>query len=344
MKDNINNRDRTRVKWIMNDIGNKVLKFDKTYYFGVDDINYQVPIENSDFQFNNGDWLTWCDLLARLSEIFMAAELKSKLTIETPTATFCYPEYYNTKFKEEDAEIRSDRIDFMINKMAPPGNGLILSTYKVDESYIMYDKFNTPIQGIYTTWPFTTLYKWNLKDSWNEENTEDYVTFQKSEKRSSVINHAAHMETENALIEYLENNNIKIKYIDYSMKTEEIYNAILHAKAHISYLGASYWLACYLNTPVVLYGVRSYSPVYEEYGFSDFFGKHSSGPANATYPGVGIPVTYDQDSDGYNQFRSNPVPALDKISVIPVFQRQSHIDKSSSIKQIKESLHKFKIL
>jgi hypothetical protein len=295
-----------------------ILDHHKTYHIGTDlllDPIRQVPISMGDFQFNNGDYLTWCDILARLSQLFITAEMKSKLSMSTPTAVLCFPDYYDRKFKEEDQETREERIDFLISKMAPPTNGLVLSTYKVHEPLLMYDKYREPIQGINATWPFTTLYKWDMVDTWDKDKVGDYITFQKTELASPLRNDELHMAKENQILEYLESKNIKIKFIDYSMDTEEIYNSILHAKTHISYFGSSYWLACYLNTPIVAYGYRT-DVVCAEYGFSDLFGRHSSGASWHDHPGACLPVTYQEDEDGYKQFLPKPVPPIGNIQII----------------------------
>ena len=311
-----------------------VMNYYKTYHIGTKDGPDIVPLSVGDFQFNNSTILTWCDILARLSQLFLSAELKSKLSMSTPTAVLCFPNYYDTKFKEEDQESREERIDFLINKMAAPTNGLILSTYKVDESYLMYDKFRGAIQGIYAAWPFSTLYKWNLKDTWDKDNVGDYVTFQRTELASYLRNDKLHMDQENRIIDFLKDQNVKIKFVDYSMKSEDIYNDILHAKTHISYLGSSYWLGCYLNTPIIAYGTRV-TQSFQKFGFVDLFGKHSSGTFMHEYPDTYLPVTYQKDEDGYRQFLPRPVPDIGNIKALT---------KMSTLTQIKRTFKHFNVI
>ena len=220
----------------------------KTVYLNTLDNGDIVFPNEGDMAFVNTHYVTWCDTFAKIGPLFMNAELKSKLTDMPARCVILFPDYYTEKFKEDDKETLLSRVEFVINKMVVPKNGMIISMYSLSEQKLYDSEFGV-------TWPFSTSHKWNLKDSWTEDKTENYVTFQKTEPGSYLQGRDYHLGLEKDILDFLKDK-VEIKYISYSDSNDYIYNTILKSKRHFSYIGASWWVSMYLNTPTVSYGCR----------------------------------------------------------------------------------------
>lgn len=267
----------------------KASKHYKNLVYG-DVEEFTVPICYGDFNFMNTQFMTWCDAFARASILFLNAELKSRLTMSTPTAVLGFSDYYHTNFKEEDQETRLERLEFILSKMKSPSNGLNLSLYEISDQWLEEDYDG---EGMKVTWPFHTLTKWPLIDSWSENSHSDYVSFQKTEKLSYLHTIPKQIEIENKILDLLDKSGTKIKFVSYDQKSDYIYDTILNARYHVSYCGASWWLAQMLNTPVYSYGLRYQTD-------KDLFGSHSSGMMTHDM-GMSVPITVEDDIFKYTR-------------------------------------------
>lgn len=253
---------------MLNQFNNRVCKHYKDLSFGLEGTK-RVWLDEGDFQFVNSNFLTWCDSIAKISQLFMNAELKSRLQLLPTRACLGFSDYYRSKFKEEDLETRLERLEFIVQKMKPPRNGLYLSLYEIKDEYIeSYEGY----EGFKITWPFHTLFKWPMIDTWSGGDG-NYVSFQKTEKLSPLVNDKEHMRIEDSIINDLVKHDVEIKFISYDQTSKYVYDTILNSKYHISYAGASWWLAHSLDVPVYTYGKR-YEPN------RDLWGYHSSGIMN----------------------------------------------------------------
>lgn len=259
----------------------KAIKPYKTLVYG-NAPKVTVPVSYGDFQLINTQFLTWCDAIAKVSQLFMNAELKSRLSDAAPAAVLGFSNYYRDKFKDEDQETRIERLEFILSKMKMPTNGLTLTMYEVFDQYVESERGDQP--GLGVTWPFNTLNKWDLIDTWNAPES-DYVSVQLTEGRSYLTGVQEHMAIEDEIMNVLSRHNANVKYVDYSMTSEDVYETVLNAKYHISYCGASWWLAHALNVPVYSYGKRYASD-------KDLYGTHSSGVMGHGYP-YDVPVAVE---------------------------------------------------
>lgn len=236
----------------------------KTYYINTEDDGDIALPHASSMTFINTNFVTWCDILSYLSVPFMSAQFNSKFGIGPAKASVIIPEYYlNTKFKEDDAETHFERIDKLIQYMKPPSKGLILTVYAIKETD--YEHF---------AWPFSTNLMWPLKV---QNSPKDYISVQSIEDSKESKDTKPIVDE---LIREASNQNIEIKYVDYTQKTEDIIKTLQHSRVHISYQGASWWLAHYINTPLI-------TPAKERTWTN--FGKHNSSfnqPAGPLKPSI----------------------------------------------------------
>jgi len=189
--------------------------------------------------------------------MFLNAEVKSRMHIGPSKATLYIPETYLTdKFKAKDKELPVERIEKLIFSLRRPTNGLIVTIYVLAD-------WGYQLELPQSAWPFSTNVCWPFKFP---HMPKDYITIQKHQAGSPEGAHV--IEVQEKVIEHFENKGIDIRYIDYSQDTNYVLNTMAGSKLHVSYRGASWWIAHYLEMPVLAYG--------DKRGSQALFGAHNS--------------------------------------------------------------------
>ena len=143
------------------------------------------------------------------------------------------------KRKETDVNTNYDTIKFFIEHLKPPKDGIIFTVYEMGN-------YNRDVVT-----PFQLTYLWPFKDEWKPSG---HITLQIPEENMDDDKYMKaryeYMEVKEILKDY----DYPVYEIDYSMPIEEIYNKIMTTNLHISYTGASYYIAGAAKIPMLSYG------------------------------------------------------------------------------------------
>lgn len=231
------------------------LKHYKTYRINTNDSIDIVDITRSRLCYiNSRGAFGWCDVLSKISEIFLDAQLKSRFTTATPHYTIIVPEWMWQKVKPQDTYVSYDRIEFLLNHFNEPTNGLVVSVYitttKYDKS--LFIPYTIPHDSVSNgvEWPFCTNIKWNLKTLNKPKN---YVTWNKVDTSWQKEVWPEILELEKRIENTLLDLGIPYENIDYTISPYDTYEIMSGSSLHISYIGASWWLSHYMNLPLIDY-------------------------------------------------------------------------------------------
>jgi len=238
------------------------LRHYKTYYINTENTGEVAQIESSSLQYLNGSGcFGWCDPLAALSTLFTEAQLKNILTGKPTKCSLVLNDMVLDRRKPEDKNIAYDLIDFIISNFLEPTGGMILSVYLVNSSrerkYIGHMNAIGTIESNWIAWPIQTKTAWSFKRSWKRSSTEKYITYQKTEANSFQFHDLSNIRGDLFIEKCLSSGSISYKTIDYTMPPDEVFETLLHSQLHVSYVGASWWLAHYIGTPVIDHGCLS---------------------------------------------------------------------------------------
>lgn len=194
-------------------------------------------------------------IASKLNDVFFRALAQSKNFGNIPyKVCVCFP--YNDvsyKKKETDSESIYDRLVWYIKNMHPPKNGIIFSMYIIEGEWRLMEKVPWAINSV---WPF--------KKQWNP--LDKYVTIQivepdtySSDRRMHEPQRVTHvnaalqaLEAFNTCMPYIESycsaKELEIKYVDYTMPYDEIYELIVGSNCHFSYPGATMYFAMACGT------------------------------------------------------------------------------------------------
>jgi hypothetical protein len=156
------------------------------------------------------------------------------------------PSTADCKFKPSDPETMLDRILWLIDNMADPSCGAIVSVYTTDTIDNVFD----------ATYSFNTL--WHTKKLWTAGSDSRFITLQ----AHSEINHNSPNTGHRCFIEdyvsivryYAELLDYDVVEVDYSTPINELYNLMLNTKSHFSYVGSTGYFSGLTKTPTVWFG------------------------------------------------------------------------------------------
>ena len=274
------------------------LRHHKTHSINTNDAPDHVKIAESRLCYINSVGAHgWCDTLSKLSEIFLDAQLKSRFTAETPQYTIIVPEYMLNKCKAHDDYISYDRIEFIINTFVPPDNGIIISVYTTPDDYdrslfVPFWEKEAYNESSGVEWPFTTNVLWKLKD---QNKPKTYVTWQKLGSTFQKERFPAFTHLEGHIQTILEEYDIPYKEVDYSMKPQTVYDIMSQSNLHISYVGATWWLAHYMGVPAIDYNLgRNYFGIIRAPGGAKDYAQ----------------MTWDQDINKFREIKHGSVASF----------------------------------
>jgi hypothetical protein len=132
---------------------------------------------------------------------------------------------------------------------------------KPTKNGIIWDVFQTNMDPKVIT-PFSIMNVWPFVDKWSPK---DYISVQRPEEKVKPNKLEPLMEEWGKLEKVLETyKKYPIKYVDYTMDISDVYDIILGTRLHISYTGASYWIASNAKVPMIAFGPNADKIVVEE--------------------------------------------------------------------------------
>lgn len=225
------------------------MKLLNTHFVGCDvDDNYVPSIEGSHIL--RLDFKSCYAYANILNELASACHLAHSIRNETDKpfeVSILIPQV--RKKKPENYETNLDTINFFITKLKPPGKGIIFTVFEVK-----MDNIITPFH-LANIWPFVD--KWSPKD---------YISVQRPEPRLHVEKLIPVEQEYKKLVDILKMSKYNVKYVDYTMPTSHVYDVVLGSRLHISYTGASYWIAGAAKVPMIAFGPMARDKRVKEWG------------------------------------------------------------------------------
>ena len=224
------------------------MKYLETLRFGCDDENDDIAEVGAAevARMDLSRMYSHATIIASLAPIFNRAQLlwQEGAVVMPYHLAIIFTDELDHKRKEEDTETVYERIKWFIKTFKVPDCGMVISFYQNLEgkNYIM-DPWH-----VHHVWPFREQCSPHGR----------YITVQKvgikgvgGVKKEKVMTEApiyiSHVEKLAARYGY------DIKYVDYSMPWEEIYQLMLHADHHFTYIGSTYYLAACIGTPTTAF-------------------------------------------------------------------------------------------
>lgn len=182
-------------------------------------------------------------LMAMLSPAFLNAQqiADEKVSNKPYHISIIWTLSLHEKRKHENAETAYDTLKYFLNHMMTPTNGVIISIYHAKEGL----PHLTSIYKHAQIWPF--------EKQWNPQGT--YVSVHKHEPLMSKNRIKGVQEHEKLCLPIIEQCAEKygydIKYVDYTLTTQEIVDIMTSADQHFCYSGATYYTACMIGVPAL---------------------------------------------------------------------------------------------
>jgi len=182
-------------------------------------------------------------IMSLLSPAFLTAQELSdeKISNEPYHMSIIWTYDLNRKRKEENAETSLEALEYFLINLKAPTNGAIISIYHANEG-----KEHHPTQWRHTqVWPFA--------ERWNPQG--QYITVHKTEPLMATSRIRKTKQSEIEMLPYVQNCAEKygynIKYVDYTMKAQEIYETMRYSDYHFCYAGATYYTAAMVGVPAL---------------------------------------------------------------------------------------------
>lgn len=206
-----------------------------TFHFGHEGSEIAVPDKSHVVRFCLATCYSHATIIAQLSSAFNKAQLLHQDGfIDKPyhvSVLFPFPLDY--KKKEADSETVFERIIWYINTMRIPDSGMTVSVYHCPEMV----KHVTEAWSVNQFWPMRRQNK----------PKGEYITIQRMEyalggnKKEWTFEHPPKYTKK--VEEWADKLGIDIKYVDYTMPYQEMYEILLGSDAHFTYCGSTYYFA-----------------------------------------------------------------------------------------------------
>jgi len=225
------------------------MKLVKTLHLGHNNTDDVATIDRSHpIRFSHATMYSWGTVVALLSKPFNKAQLLyQEGSLDKPYhVAVTYPYDLDFKRKKSDAEPIFDRFVWIVDNMRIPPCGMTVSFY------------HAPKTVCHVVEPWALNEFWTMKEQ-NKPKGE-YITMQKLEKG---IGGSKKSWTYNEVPKYMKkveewahDIGVEIKYIDYTMPYQEMYETLLGSDAHFTYCGSTYYFAAMINLKT--YGLAPY--------------------------------------------------------------------------------------
>ena len=206
-----------------------------TLYLGMDgDGTHAEPGKSEHLYICNSTTGHFLPIISKLSRAFINAELTP---LDTPYNLSIFLEPFTcNKFKKEDQETPYDMVVFLLKNFRRPARPLRVTIYLTIQTILNQN------------WDYSSL--WALEHVHDKNNTEKIITFQYPQAGMKATLTDAE-ECFRVAESYARAHDYKIRTIDYSMRYSDMTDLLLNATLHVSYIGASYYLAGLTRTPTL---------------------------------------------------------------------------------------------
>lgn len=241
------------------------MKLAETFYIGCDNDGSVAEIgTHPTIRWDRFAVYSFNDIRCTLSLAFANTQiLYQEGVLNKPTKYAMLLPMINQKRKSENKETFYETISWIVDNMLPPKHGIIITFYFYDSLYPQL--MNMPSQDKTAIWP--------LKEQWIGDG--NYITVHKFESITDKKRKDRSKDGQYDLILDIENlSSYNVKYIDYTMRVEDMVDIMKHSKKHFTYDGATWHLAAMLNIPTIVYGLQKFDTYNKGYWDSEQDIKH----------------------------------------------------------------------
>lgn len=182
-------------------------------------------------------------IMSLLSPAFLNAQqlADEKVSNKPYHITILWTIKISQKRKPENSETAMEALRYFLLNLKTPANGVIISIYYLPDAY----------SAQATQWKHSQF--WPFEKRWNPQG--EYVTVHKAEPLMSRTRvHKTKNSEKNILPlveKYASQYGYDIKYVDYKMKAQEIYETMRCSDYHFCYAGATYYTAAMVGIPAL---------------------------------------------------------------------------------------------
>jgi hypothetical protein len=174
---------------------------------------------------------------------FKADRLFVEYDVEDPlVVSVCHQGDSKHKRKVNDSETSHEVIEWFITNMEPPTGGIKFQIFEADQSK-SYPNLNTP---------FAYNIFWPLRQKWLDKDESGYVVVHEVESKVKVSYRSNLNKAFDTVKSWAIAVGLDIKYVDYTMKMDDIIELYINSYAVFTYRGASGFLAPSTHTPTVV--------------------------------------------------------------------------------------------
>lgn len=215
------------------------MKLIKTYYLNCESKEVATP-QNHTIRFDSFTLWPHCTFMSGLCYAFWKTQLLQQEGLNEPRK-ICILVDEELLFRTRKPGNKStgfEQIDWFLNNIEPPMNGVIVSLYT-----------NKVIKIIEDRWSPSTI--WPLKKEWQWEGGGGYFTIQDTEPGVSTNKYSARaLHRTREIIDNIEDYSVlPVKRINYTMSEEEIFSLLKYTNLHFSYTGGTYYTAGMIGCP-----------------------------------------------------------------------------------------------
>lgn len=226
------------------------MKHIKTIYLGCDNTGARASIDNYVIKFErqtakaHATYISkFCPILWQIQNLYEDGVVKDpvKICVLLPS------NLVGKKVSDNNENTYDGHLIWFMENFLPPTPGVIFSLYSFDIA--------TSVQ---TMW--TTKVIWPLQDRWKAKRDGEYITCQKYSPISASAKYHGYYDmfvssSQAPVIDNIEALcDLPVKFIDYSMHEDKLFEVLSHSKMHFTYHGATYFSAALIDLPTVCYG------------------------------------------------------------------------------------------
>lgn len=217
------------------------MQYLETIYLDCKRLDIATPEKSDCIRFCSSTMYAHATIMCQLANVFNKAQLLWQEGSLTGPYYVCviFPVELDHKRKATDSESVYDRLKWYINNMKVPSCGMVVS---------FYQNTNTKT-WITTPWHLNEL--WPMKRQWDPKGT--HITIQVTEQlvgtKAKYVIHTMSPPFIKRTEQLAKDYGFDIRYIDYTLPFDQMYEDIVTSNHHFSYCGSTYFFAGAVGVP-----------------------------------------------------------------------------------------------
>jgi len=223
----------------------------ETVYLDCSTGDIATPEKSDCVRFCSSTMYSHGTIISQLANVFNKAQLLwQEGSLTSPYyVSIIFPSELDHKRKNTDPESVYDRLKWYINNMRVPSCGMVVSFYQ-----------NRGIKTWITT-PWHLNEFWPMKRQWDPKGT--HITIQVTEhligSAAKDIVHSVSPSFIKRTEELAEKYGFEVRYIDYTLPFDQMYDDIVTSNHHFTYCGSTYFFASTIGIPTTGWASRIFA-------------------------------------------------------------------------------------